>query len=76
MGRRRAGGARVTPDDSKRTLYESMGTGDLLELRAAFEDDYRDTTTDMGKDFCRGRLALIADVLRARDDAARKAGRA
>ena len=67
----------MTPDDSKRTLYESIGTLELLELRAAFEADYAQSPTEMGMQFCRGRLALIADVLLARlDDAARKAGRA
>jgi hypothetical protein len=54
----------MTLSAEARALYEGMRTEELLRSQMAFEADYRDAHSD--KDFCRGRLALIAEVLAAR----------
>jgi hypothetical protein len=56
-----------------RALYKSLRTCQLIELQAAFEARSVKDVTKSGRIFTRTRLALIADVLRARAAAARKA---
>jgi hypothetical protein len=63
----------MTPSYEARALYENMHISELLEMRAAFEADLYTTCSMQTLAFANGRLALIADVLEAREDAARKA---
>jgi len=56
----------MTPTPDVCAAYRQMQTLDLLHVQAAFESDYKDDLTEEGKDFCRGRLALISEILAAR----------